>query len=245
MAILFLDPQFSIDLQLIGGVIILQTLPAVALGLYTRWFHRWALIAGWAAGMARRLLDDVYKIQQKRSTRTARSDRKEHFGGSGFPLSELGFDTTSVDLRRLPGAARATSSCASIVTLHPPGDEGARGRGPHHSRTSTSPTPATRGCSDIPRGRALTAPTSYSPGAWLRDTVVTIAVAVARAHGVETMFTLSGAHVFPMYDGAVKAEPPMRLRRRAARADRGVRRRGDRQADPHARARGAHGRARA
>src|SRR5918911_1149954 len=42
--IIFLDPQFSIDLQLIGGVIILQTLPAVALGLYTRWFHRGALI---------------------------------------------------------------------------------------------------------------------------------------------------------------------------------------------------------
>lgn len=38
-----------------------------------------------------------------------------------------------------------------------------------------------------------------------------MAVSVARAHGVETMFTLSGAHVFPMYDGAVKAEPPMRL----------------------------------
>src|SRR5689334_936161 len=37
------------------------------------------------------------------------------------------------------------------------------------------------------------------------------AVAVARAHGVETMFTLSGAHVFPMYDGAVKADPPLRL----------------------------------
>ena len=30
-----------------------------------------------------------------------------------------------------------------------------------------------------------------------------LAVHVARAHGVETMFTLSGAHVFPMYDGAV------------------------------------------
>ncbi|CAN5409024.1 acetolactate synthase [soil metagenome] len=39
----------------------------------------------------------------------------------------------------------------------------------------------------------------------------TVAVAVARAHGVETLFTLSGAHVFPMYDGAVKADPPMRL----------------------------------
>src|SRR3954452_8335164 len=38
-----------------------------------------------------------------------------------------------------------------------------------------------------------------------------LAVAVARAHGVQHMFTLSGAHVFPMYDGAVKADPPMRL----------------------------------
>ena len=38
-----------------------------------------------------------------------------------------------------------------------------------------------------------------------------LAVAVARAHGVETLFTLSGAHVFPMYDGAVQADPPMRL----------------------------------
>src|SRR3954453_6111894 len=38
-----------------------------------------------------------------------------------------------------------------------------------------------------------------------------LAVAVARAHGVGAIFTLSGAHVFPMYDGAVKAEPPLRI----------------------------------
>jgi acetolactate synthase-1/2/3 large subunit len=38
-----------------------------------------------------------------------------------------------------------------------------------------------------------------------------LAVAVARRHGVGAMFTLSGAHVFPLYDGAVKAEPPMPL----------------------------------
>src|SRR5437868_12094558 len=38
-----------------------------------------------------------------------------------------------------------------------------------------------------------------------------LAIAVAQAHGVDTMFTLSGAHVFPLYDGAVKAETPMRL----------------------------------
>ena len=37
------------------------------------------------------------------------------------------------------------------------------------------------------------------------------AVAAARRHGVQTMFTLSGGHVFPMYDGAVKAVPPMRI----------------------------------
>jgi thiamine pyrophosphate-dependent acetolactate synthase large subunit-like protein len=38
-----------------------------------------------------------------------------------------------------------------------------------------------------------------------------LAIAVARAHGVDTMFTLSGAHVFPLYDGAVKAADPVRL----------------------------------
>src|SRR5438309_10252420 len=37
------------------------------------------------------------------------------------------------------------------------------------------------------------------------------AVAAARLHGVSTMFTLSGGHVFPLYDGAVKADPPLRL----------------------------------
>ena len=35
------------------------------------------------------------------------------------------------------------------------------------------------------------------------------ALDVARAHGASTMFTLSGAHVFPLYDAAVIAEPPM------------------------------------
>ncbi len=38
-----------------------------------------------------------------------------------------------------------------------------------------------------------------------------LAVAVAQRYGVTAMFTLSGGHVFPLYDGAVKAEPPVRL----------------------------------
>ncbi|MGH3250828.1 MAG: thiamine pyrophosphate-binding protein, partial [Trebonia sp.] len=37
------------------------------------------------------------------------------------------------------------------------------------------------------------------------------AVAVAQRYGVTTLFTLSGGHVFPLYDGAVKADPPVRL----------------------------------
>ena len=48
---LFVSTKSAIDLQLLGGVWILQTLPAVFLGLYTRWFDRWALLAGWAVGM--------------------------------------------------------------------------------------------------------------------------------------------------------------------------------------------------
>jgi solute:Na+ symporter, SSS family len=49
--VLFLPTKFSIDLQLLGGVWMLQTLPAVVIGLYTGWFHRWGLIAGWLVGM--------------------------------------------------------------------------------------------------------------------------------------------------------------------------------------------------
>src|SRR6516162_1190388 len=39
----------------------------------------------------------------------------------------------------------------------------------------------------------------------------THAVAVAQRYGVTAMFTLSGGHVFPLYDAAVKADPPVRL----------------------------------
>ncbi len=46
-----LAPAFSINLQLLGGVWILQLAPMLIGGLFTRWFHRWALLTGWAAGM--------------------------------------------------------------------------------------------------------------------------------------------------------------------------------------------------
>src|SRR5690348_11003369 len=49
--VLALSKTFSINLQLLGGIWILQTFPAIVIGLYTRWFHRWALVLGWATAM--------------------------------------------------------------------------------------------------------------------------------------------------------------------------------------------------
>jgi solute:Na+ symporter, SSS family len=48
--IVFVPAQYAIYMQLLGGILIIQTLPAVLLGVYTRWFNDWALLVGWAAG---------------------------------------------------------------------------------------------------------------------------------------------------------------------------------------------------
>src|SRR5215216_5234751 len=87
VVILLLDPQFSIDLQLIGGVIILQTLPAIVLGLYSRFYHAWGLLAGWACGLAAGL----YMLYDTPNPTTG----KTHFGGPQYALSNFGFDTKS------------------------------------------------------------------------------------------------------------------------------------------------------
>ena len=50
--VLFLDKQNALNFQLLGGVWIMQTFLAIVAGLYTRWFHRWALLVGWAASIA-------------------------------------------------------------------------------------------------------------------------------------------------------------------------------------------------
>ena len=49
--IIFVPAPYIINFQLLCGILIIQTLPAVFLGLYTPWFNRWALVVGWAAGM--------------------------------------------------------------------------------------------------------------------------------------------------------------------------------------------------
>ncbi len=81
--VLALSKDFAINLQLLGGVWILQTLPAIVIGLYTRWLHRWALFAGWAVGMAYGTWL-AYGVS---------SPAQEHFGGPlvNFPFTETKF----------------------------------------------------------------------------------------------------------------------------------------------------------
>ena len=51
LVIFFMPTQFALDLQLLGGVWMVQIFPAMIFGLYTRWFSGPALLVGWAAGM--------------------------------------------------------------------------------------------------------------------------------------------------------------------------------------------------
>jgi SSS family solute:Na+ symporter len=73
-----LSKTFSINLQLLGGIWILQTFPAIVAGLYTRWFHRWALIVGWAAAM-------IYGTVQAYRVPVP-GQPGSHFGGSVAPV---------------------------------------------------------------------------------------------------------------------------------------------------------------
>jgi SSS family solute:Na+ symporter len=75
--------SFAIELQLIGGVIVIQVLPPLVLGLYTRWYHRWALAAGWVVGMGL----SIYMLYVTSSKTSA------HFGSASFAFSTWGFNT--------------------------------------------------------------------------------------------------------------------------------------------------------
>lgn len=80
--VLVLPNEFAINLQLLGGIWILQTLPSIVIGLYTRWFHRYALLAGWALGMFWGTLAAYNK--------PVIGKPDSHFGGSVGPLEVFG-----------------------------------------------------------------------------------------------------------------------------------------------------------
>jgi SSS family solute:Na+ symporter len=96
---------FALEFQLIGGVIVIQILPSVVLGLYTRWFHRWALAAGWLVGMGL----SVYMLYVTKSL-TA-----HHFGSASFALSTWGFHTKMTIWTGLVGVA-ANLVVAAVLT---------------------------------------------------------------------------------------------------------------------------------
>jgi SSS family solute:Na+ symporter len=79
--VLGMDKTISLNLQLLGGIWILQTFPAIVGGLYTRWFHRWALLAGWAVAMIFGTIS-AYNVINPAT--------KKHFGGSlaNIPFTE-------------------------------------------------------------------------------------------------------------------------------------------------------------
>jgi len=79
--VLTLDNQNAINFQLLGGIWILQTFPAVVFSLYTRWFHRYALLAGWAVG----IVYGTVKAYQVINPATGK-----HFGGSLAEIPGLG-----------------------------------------------------------------------------------------------------------------------------------------------------------
>ena len=52
LCILLMPTKFALDLQLLGGVWILQTFPALVFGLFSKRLRAPALLAGWLAGIA-------------------------------------------------------------------------------------------------------------------------------------------------------------------------------------------------
>jgi SSS family solute:Na+ symporter len=78
--VLLLDRQNAINFQLLGGIWILQTFPAIVIGLYTRWLHRWALLLGWAVAM----VYGTWKAYDVASPAT------KHFGGSTANIGLIG-----------------------------------------------------------------------------------------------------------------------------------------------------------
>jgi solute:Na+ symporter, SSS family len=78
--VLTMDKTVAINFQLLGGIWILQTFPALVGGLFTRWFHRWALLAGWAVGM-------VYGTV---AAYGVASPTQKHFGGSAKEIPGIG-----------------------------------------------------------------------------------------------------------------------------------------------------------
>jgi SSS family solute:Na+ symporter len=164
LVILLLNTQFAIDLQLIGGVVIMQTLPAVALGLYTNWFHRWALGAGVGAGLIVGMIM-LYQVP-KYGGADGRTVVREHFGGSAWPLDTIGIDTNATIYVGI--VALAVNLIVAVVAtplLRGSGVPDGRDRTREHDYVADEGDPTVRRMTEIldgdPVPEAAPAPTSF------------------------------------------------------------------------------------
>jgi SSS family solute:Na+ symporter len=97
--VLVLDRQNAINMQLLGGVWNLKTFVTIVAGLFTRWQHHWALLAGWAVGMIYGTIT-AYNVTVPKVVTTlvngepvSKTDGMRHFGGS---LADFPFTDTKV-----------------------------------------------------------------------------------------------------------------------------------------------------
>jgi SSS family solute:Na+ symporter len=110
--VLTLDKQNAINFQLLGGIWILQTFPAIVFGLYTRWFHGWGLLGGWAAGMIYGTVT-AYNV--------VNPINGNHFAGSVAMIpviGELGYIALTAFALNVIVAAAVTAILAAVKVPH-------------------------------------------------------------------------------------------------------------------------------
>ena len=71
--VLTLDKQNAINFQLLGGIWMMQTFPVIVFSLFTRWFHRYGLLGGWAVGIVYGTIEAYQVVNPVTGN---------HFGGS-------------------------------------------------------------------------------------------------------------------------------------------------------------------
>ncbi|WP_202868965.1 monocarboxylate uptake permease MctP [Kribbella antibiotica] len=117
--VLGMDKTISLNLQLLGGIWILQTFPAIVVGLFTRWFHKWALMAGWAVAMVYGTVE-AYNVVNPAT--------KKHFGGSvtNIPFTDtqayiglIAFSLNLVIVIALTLVFRALKVAPGVDVTHP------------------------------------------------------------------------------------------------------------------------------
>jgi len=132
---IWLPHTFSINLQLLGGVWILQLFVMLVGGLFTRWFHRWALLIAWAAGMVFGTVA-AYKVSSPTESHWANSSDIV-FGHSVY----IGFTALVINV--------VLSVVLTLVFKAVRAPEGADETLPHQYRADPSDTPA-----PVPAGAA-------------------------------------------------------------------------------------------